>query len=75
MMDFRTRARAALASRVTLPGQADLFHVEQPPLASRVTLPGQAELFHVEQPPLAPPLPRELLVEMLGAVIVKVVRG
>ena len=43
--------------------------------ASRVVLAGQTELFHVEQPAPAPPLPRELLVEMLGAVIVKVVRG
>lgn len=43
--------------------------------ASREILPGQMELFHVEPPAPAPPMPRELLVEMLGAVIVAVVRG
>jgi hypothetical protein len=43
--------------------------------ASREVLPDQVELFHVEHPAPVPPVPRELLVEMLGAVIVKVVCG
>jgi hypothetical protein len=59
-MYAKARARAARASRDVLAGQTELFHVEQPT---------------VERSPAAPPLPRELLVEMLGAVVVKVVRG
>lgn len=41
--------------------------------ASRTPLPGQLDLFHVEHP-AAEPMPRELLVSMLGAVVVKVER-